>query len=142
MPPAATHQRPAHGEALPWLHTIAAITFLLSLAFVALTRSGDSIDLMPDPAARTRYRRFYRSLGIGMILAVVAAWLLARLSDTGWHVYVAETGGVWAFAIYWYFKTLEMRSSHADALAGRRLLRRPTYGLRDIFRTVPIERLP
>ena len=129
-------------EALPWLHGVVAITFFACLVYVAFFRSGDTLGLMPDPDDRTRYQRFYWILGALMVLLVGLAALLAWRTDSVWIAFVVEAGGVWAFAIYWFFKTLEMRSSHADALAGRRLLRRRKYELRDVIRTLPIERVP
>jgi hypothetical protein len=74
-----------------------------------------------------------------MLALVALAALVAWLAGTSWVVFVIETGGVWAFATYWYLKTLEVRSSGADAMANRRLLRRGPYSLRDFFKVIPVE---
>lgn len=126
-------------DALPWLHGGSAITFFICLAYVALVRSGDTLDLVPDEGLRDRFRRLYLIVGGLMIGSATLAGLIAWLSGFGAVVFWVETAGVWSFAVYWYFKTLEMRTSHADALAARRLLRRPGYTFRDLISTLNVE---
>jgi hypothetical protein len=131
----------ALSAALPWLHGAAAIAFFTCLVYVAYFRSADTLSLLPD-SDRTRLRRFYKTLGGLMAGLVVGAAMLAWVARPGSFVFFVEAGAVWAFAAYWYFKTVEMRESGADALAGRRLLTSATgYSWRDIFRELPVTRI-
>jgi len=129
----------ALSDSVPWLHGSSAIAFFLCLGYVAFVRSGDTLGLMPDATQRRWFRWFYRGVAAGMLALVALAALVAWLAGTSWVVFVIETGGVWAFATYWYLKTLEVRSSGADAMANRRLLRRGPYSLRDFFKVIPVE---
>jgi hypothetical protein len=126
-------------ESLPWLHVTSAITFFVCLVYVAWFRAGDTLGLIPEATERARFRQVYRIIGGGMVVSVGLAVLLSRLTDAGGIVFFVETAGVWSFAVFWFFKTREMKSSGADALANRQLLRRPRYSLRDLFRPIPIE---
>ena len=126
-------------DRLPWLHGAAAVSFFACLVYVAFFRSGDTLGLLPHPRDQRTLRTFYRWLSYAMAGFVLAAVSVAWVNRSESLIFVLETAGVWAFAAYWYFKTVEMRESGADALAGRQLLRRPGgYTLGDAFRPLPV----
>jgi hypothetical protein len=96
------------------LHRTAAVLFFLSIAYVSIRRSRDTLRLLP-PEKRDWYARRYFATGLAMFLSPFAAmaisYLLGRDSST---VFFVETFGVWAFAAYWWIKTLEMRETDAE----------------------------
>jgi hypothetical protein len=99
------------------LHGTAAVLFFLSIAYVSIRRSSDTLRLLP-PAKRDRYARSYFVTGLAMIASPLAAAALSFLVDgdssTTRVIFFVETFGVWAFAAYWWIKTLEMRETEAE----------------------------
>ena len=99
------------------LHGTAAVLFFLSLAYVSIRRSGDTLELLP-PSKRDRYTRSYFVTGLAMIASPLAAAALSllvdRYSPTKRLIFFVETFGVWTFAAYWWIKTLEMRETEAE----------------------------
>ena len=102
------------------LHGTAAVFFFLSIAYVSLRRSRDTLRLLPEDK-RERYARLYFVTGLAMLAspagAVVLSYALDAESPTGKWIFFVETLGIWAFAAYWWFKTLEMRESKVDRSA-------------------------
>lgn len=99
------------------LHGTAAVLFFLSIAYVSIRRSRDTLRLLP-PAKRDRYARSYFVTGLAMIASPLAAVALSLLVDGDSSmkrlIFFVETFGVWAFAAYWWIKTLEMRETDAE----------------------------
>ena len=99
------------------LHGTAAVLFFLSIAYVSIRRSRDTLRLLP-PAKRDRYARSYFLTGLAMIASPLAAATLSLLVDressTTRAIFFVETFGVWTFAAYWWIKTLEMRETDAE----------------------------
>ena len=102
------------------LHATAAVLFFLSIAYVSLRRSRDTLRLLPE-SKRARYARLYFLTGLAMIAspagAVVLSYALDAGSPTSRWIFFVETLGIWAFAAYWWFKTLEMRETKVDRRA-------------------------
>ena len=109
------------------LHGTAAVLFFLSIAWVSIRCSRDTLRLLPEDK-RERYARSYFATGLAMITSpLVAAGLsLPRRGDSSPNrlIFLIETFGVWAFAAYWWVKTLEMRESEADEMAADGVLER------------------
>jgi hypothetical protein len=65
------------------------------------------------------YRRWYRILGVLMIAAPVCAHLF--LWSDPHRMFFVEAAGVWAFGLYWLFKTFELKRSDVEqrALTGQ-----------------------
>jgi hypothetical protein len=101
------------------LHNTSAVLFFLSIAYVSLFRSRDTLELL-KPAQRARYARWYFWTGVAMIVspaaAVVLSFALEATSGSRTVIFWVETFGVWTFAAYWIVKTLEMRKSEAEKL--------------------------
>jgi hypothetical protein len=108
----------ADGGIVSAIHGTAAVLFFLSIAYVSLFHSRDTLDLLPDPTRRPRYERSYRLTGIAMlaspVVAVALSFWLERLSPYKTMIFFVETFGVWAFSAYWTVKTFEMRESSAE----------------------------
>ena len=98
------------------LHGTAAVLFFLSIAYVSIRRSRDTLRLLP-PAKQARYARSYFVTGLAMIASPLAAAALSLLVDRDSMkrlIFFVETFGVWSFAAYWWIKTLEMRETEAE----------------------------
>ncbi len=125
------------------LHGTFAALFFLAIAYVCIFRASDTLSLIRDPALARRYRRTYKTLGVAMVLAPVAAgalgWLLERGSGYRWTLFLVEAAGVWIFASYWLVKTFEMRRTHADTLAAEGHLAVPEHGMADAFKALEVE---
>ena len=97
------------------LHGTAAVLFFLSIAYVSIRHSRDTLRLLPA-AKRDRYARSYFLTGLAMITSPVVAVTLSLAFGQQSSIFLVETLGVWAFAAYWWIKTLEMRESDAEQL--------------------------
>ena len=98
------------------LHGTAAVLFFLSIAYVSIRRSSDTLRLLP-PEKQTRYARSYFVTGLAMIASPLAAVVLSLLvhgESMKRVIFFVETFGIWTFAAYWWIKTLEMRESDAE----------------------------
>ncbi|MEL7363482.1 MAG: hypothetical protein AAFN13_15510 [Bacteroidota bacterium] len=149
LPTAATE---ADRGVVSMLHGTAAVLFFLCIAYVSLFRSRDTLRLLPEEQ-RARFARLYDAVGGAMIVSPLIAVVLSYTIKPGTLIFWVETLGIWAFAAYWFFKTVEMRRSQAEqrALEGElkrevglesaatpeggrshldRLLRRPPAGAR------------
>ena len=100
------------------LHATSAVLFFLSIAYVSIRRSGDTLPLLEDPSKRERYARMYFVTGLAMVISPLWALVLSLLrfrDDQGSTlIFWIETCGVVAFALYWWVKTLEMRETKAE----------------------------
>jgi hypothetical protein len=109
------------------LHGTAAVLFFLSIAWVSIRCSRDTLRLLPEDK-RERYARSYFATGLAMVVSPLVAAALSFPwggdSSPNRLIFLVETFGVWAFAAYWWVKTLEMRESEADELAADGVLER------------------
>jgi hypothetical protein len=108
--------RPCAGSPL---HGVCAYAGFLCIGLVAIRLSQETLSIEGlDPQQATRYRRWYRVTGWGMIAVPVTFGLLALLLGLeGQLTYVAEWGGLWAFAAYWFIKSRELAENRAEILA-------------------------
>ena len=106
------------------IHGASAVLFFLSIAYVSVFRSSDTLRLLAEQR-RPRYRRLYMITSVAMIVSPLTALGLSfLLRPTDARIFLVETLGVWAFSAYWIVKTLEMRESSAEKLALDAQLRR------------------
>jgi hypothetical protein len=114
LPTAATA---SDGGFVSMLHGTSAVLFFLSIAYVSLFRSRDTLGLLP-PAKQAQYARRYLWTGLAMIASPLAAvglsFALEPASRFRTMVFWSETVAVWTFAVYWIIKTGEMRLSEAE----------------------------
>jgi hypothetical protein len=103
------------------VHGALAVLFFLSIAYVCLFRARDTLSLVDDPARREKYGRWYKTLGMLMVISPLAATIVTDLfpdSDGRSHrVFFIEAFGVWTFATYWLVKSLELRETSAEQRA-------------------------
>ena len=94
-------------------HALSAVTFFLCLAVVAIGFSKTRIQFIIYPRKRRLFKRAYNLAGAAMIAmpaAVVALYFLGgRKCETHWIFWV-ELFGIWAFAFYWFVKTIEYKT--------------------------------
>ena len=105
------------------IHLASAVLFFLSIAYVSVFLSGDTLRLL-EKGKRPRYRRLYMITSVAMIVSPFTALGLAALNEADVKILLVETLGVWAFSAYWVVKTFEMRESSAEKLALDAELRR------------------
>ena len=102
---------PAGSAATPAgrIHAVAAIVFFLSVAYVSIFRSRDTLVLLPA-AQRAAFAATYRLLGVLMVaipLAVAAAH--AVLADPHPRVlWLVEVAGIYTFSAFWLVKSREI----------------------------------
>jgi hypothetical protein len=100
----------------PALHALSAVLFFFCLAYVSIWRSRDTLRNLKDEQRRAFYNRWYFFSGAAMILSPVIAVLVSTIADAKHPIiiFLVETFGVWAFGIYWAFKSREMRETNLD----------------------------
>jgi amino acid transporter len=127
------------GDGPPW-HGIFAVTFFVCIAYVCIFTASATLSLVNEDR-RKRLRRVYKTLGWAMVVFPVGAAILTYA--TGRFIFVAEAGGVYAFAFYWLVKTLEIRQTNADRRAASGELQlAPGKGASDAVRELPVIAAP
>lgn len=94
------------------VHGVAAVLFFVALAYVAVFRSGDTLELITSQQRAKYYRSIYKTLGAAMLIApataafLVSAWQydLTNRSVT----FFTEVAGIYAFGLYWIVKSQEI----------------------------------
>jgi hypothetical protein len=105
------------GQCPSWssLHGWFAIAFFAFILSVAVFDWRFSLREVRDPARQRLFRRLYVFTSFLLFLlpagAAIAHYFLGR-ADT--RTYWLELAAIWAFALYWSIKTLELRQSLAD----------------------------
>jgi uncharacterized membrane protein len=96
-------------------HSWFAIAFFACIVFVAQFQSGETVPELRDEAREQRYRNLYRITSLLLVLSPVAA-VVAHLLTRRYQAltYFLELFGIWAFALYWWIKSRELRESHAE----------------------------
>jgi hypothetical protein len=100
------------------LHGIAAVLFFLSIAYVILRRSRDTLRLLPQ-TKQEKYARLYFFTSLAMIMSPAIAVILSFALDprsSKW-IFFVEALSVWSFAAYWWIKTREMGETDAERRA-------------------------
>ncbi len=101
-------------------HLTFAIIFFVCVGFTCVFCSGKTLKEMPQTIPDRAqviafYRRWYRVFGVLMIAAPICAHLFL-LSDPH-KMFFVEAAGVWAFGLYWLFKTFELKRSDVEEKA-------------------------
>lgn len=104
-----------HCPSWSYLHGWFAIVFFIFILLVAIFDWRFSLREVQDRARRRRYKRGYLFTSLGMFVLPLLAYIGHRFwgrADT--LTYWLELFAIYAFAIYWSIKTLELRQSLAD----------------------------
>ncbi len=114
------------------LHGACAVLLFVCLAFVSIVCAPATLRYLPDVRAlpptaqgpydqpvrtgtRAWFLRRYRILGAVMIASPAIALLLTFVfADNSRYTFFAEATGVWAFGLYWWVKSMEMKLSGAE----------------------------
>jgi hypothetical protein len=100
------------------LHGACAIALFLCISFVSLNCAGETLGLLKDLKLRDRFSLQYKSLGLLMIASpLVAFFLTITVNDFHKYIFFVEAVGVWAFALYWWRKSVELSITGAEKLA-------------------------
>jgi hypothetical protein len=99
------------------VHGFCAVAMFVFLVYVVWFRSGDTLTLIPEND-RPRYRRVYKTVGAVMLVSPLTAFVLNSVIGTRTsYVFFIEAAGIWAFALYWWIKSSELKRSAATARA-------------------------
>lgn len=120
------------------LHGIFAVCFFLCIAYVCIFCASATLPLVKEDR-RAYYRRFYKLLGYAMVISPVVAAILTYVFRRDSFIFFAEVCGVYAFAIYWLVKTIEISETKADRKAVQGKLQLPPgEGPSDAIREMPV----
>jgi len=135
------------GNACPkfsW-HGTASVVFFLSIAYVCIFRSADTLGLMSDQERATLYRKAYKLMGCAMIASPAIAFALKLFLQPdpgkGSFIFYIEAVGVVVFGSYWLLKSFEIRETHAERQAVAGHLTTSTYSMADFFKPISVERV-
>lgn len=104
----------------PWAHFFFAVILFVCLAWVSWACSEETLGELPQNKQKT-YRVVYDLFAYAMLLFPFFALVLTQMFGMAdYRVIAIETIGVWIFALYWYVKSLEMKSSDADVKVASR----------------------
>ena len=101
------------------VHSWSAAAFFVTIAYVCVFRSRDTLCMLDDSRRRRAFERIYLLFGILMV-ATPATVALLHMSEglrTGYKTLAVETAGVFVFAAFWLVKSWEVRSSLRRAVA-------------------------
>lgn len=99
-------------------HGFCAVAMFVCLVYVVWFRSGDTLSLIPEDDTRARYRRMYVITGAVMLAAPLTAFVLNSVIGTKTsYVFFIEAAGIWAFSLYWWVKSSELKRSAATVKA-------------------------
>jgi len=102
------------------VHGFCAVAMFVCLVYVVWFRSNDTLSLIPLDATpgRVRYRRTYVIIGLVMLASPLTAFVLnSLLGKRESYVFFIEAAGIWAFALYWWVKSAELKRSAATVKA-------------------------
>ena len=97
------------------IHAVSAILFFLTIAYVCLFRSNDTLRRVKDEARRKRYSRLYLIIGILMILLPI----LVLIKSYGYMNFIGarsaifwmEALAIWSFSAFWILKSFEIKQT-------------------------------
>ena len=127
------------GDALVSAHVIFAVCFFLCIAYVCIFCASATLPLVKEER-RGYYRRLYKLLGWAMVASPAAASALTLiLSARSSYIFLAEACGVYAFAVYWLIKTVEIKETSADRKPATGVIElSPGVGPSDAVRELPV----
>ncbi len=92
------------------LHGFCAVVMFVFLFYVVWFRAADTLTLIPDDTARARYRRMYKIIALAMLASPVTAFvLISVLKKPSSYTFFIEAAGIWAFSLYWWVKSSELK---------------------------------
>lgn len=100
-------------------HGVCAVSMFVCLVYVVWFCARDTLHLLPrddeadEPDALAKhYRRRYLIIGAVMLASPLTAFLLNSVIGThSTYVFFIEAAGIWAFALYWWVKSSELKQS-------------------------------
>jgi hypothetical protein len=96
------------------IHFAAASIFFIMLILVNILTAMDTVDSITDAKKKRFWIRIYRHSRWLMPISLVLVWLLGLITRTERLVLWLEWAGIWAFAIYWLLKSIEILSTKID----------------------------
>lgn len=111
---------PASSSSWITRHGFCAVGLFLCIAYVALFRADDTLDLIrgtniSDPnKVIDRLKHLYRLIGVAMIVSILAAYSLNSIFKTGFETFWEEAAGILSFGAYWLLKSWELRSTAVE----------------------------
>lgn len=100
------------------LHFTFAVLLFVCMAYTAIFCCDDTLQWVADPKRRAWFRRTYYVIGWFMALFPLTGFVLAYFFDAVQrHIFWIEAAGIWAFAAYWFTKSIELKESEAELRA-------------------------
>jgi hypothetical protein len=102
------------------LHGFCAVSMFACLVYVVWFRARDTLSLVPLDAKPSpdSYRKMYAAIGFVMLASPLTAFVFNSLIGTqSTYIFFIEAAGIWAFSLYWFTKSSELKKSAATALA-------------------------
>jgi hypothetical protein len=92
------------------IHGFCAVVMFVLLFYVVWFRAADTLTLIHDDASQARYRRMYKIIGLAMLASPVTAFVLISVLDRrSSYTFFIEAAGIWAFSLYWWVKSSELK---------------------------------
>jgi hypothetical protein len=136
-----TASEPGTGDWRANLHVASAIAFFVSIAYVAIFRSKDTLTLL-EPDKAKMYGRLYVLTGWAMILLPAAAFASRYIPAlAGYNTFFIEAAGIYAFAGYWVIKTRELSETNFEKKAAAGQIQVAPHGISDAMRQVPVQQV-
>jgi hypothetical protein len=96
------------------LHYLFAIGFFLCIWYVALFEAYKTLDELENQRLRKLFKHIYWVTSTCMILSPFVALGAHWLTHTAKVTFLLELGGIYAFALFWLSKSLELLASQAE----------------------------
>jgi hypothetical protein len=100
-----------------WVHGVFALIAFGAMGLVAVFFASWTVERLQDGVLKRRFRRAYRVLGVLMIALPVVAMITTSVLKESHSTFWAESAGLYAFAGYWFTKTVEYRKNNAERAA-------------------------
>lgn len=102
------------------LHGFCAVSMFVCLVYVVWFCARDTLRFLPSNEDHAWYRRLYAVIGLVMLVSPLTAFVVNSLVGArSTYVFFIEAAGIWAFALYWWFKSSELEKSGATRTALR-----------------------
>ncbi len=103
------------GDKLITIHGVCAVLLFVCIAYVCIFEASETLDLMNDKELAARYSRFYKILGLAMIILPLTAFLLLSILGKNQHaIFFVEAAAVWVFGTFWITKGREIHATQID----------------------------
>lgn len=106
------------------LHFTFAVLMFICMAYTAIFCHNETLRWVRDADRRLRFKTAYYIIGWFMGLFPLTGIILAKSVDAvGQQVFWIEAAGTWAFAAYWFTKSLELKESEVELKMASRIVR-------------------